>query len=605
MSDKIRHIAGQSAGKLVLRLLLAFAALLSMRVSIEIVGGLETESPLVNIASRVPNSFSAGGLPELVLFAALFLLISYVGDSETERDGRVCVLSAVMALLLYIAKSSTYLGGLSFFFANPYQLCLSLFCVFGCAVWLYPVLTLVFRSMEKSGREENKTVKNPQRTAFLWIAAGLLPWILMNYPCSFCPDSTGQLGQWLGIDAWSAHHPPFSTLIMGLCVSAGKALWNINFGCFLYVLLQTLFGAFVFSLGLAELYRMGLSRRMYIILLLFFAASPFWGCYAQWFEKDLLYAEVFALDLVLVLRVLNKGECSRKDAVCIAVTTLAAVLLRKTGLYELIPALAVLVFVMKRDSRRRLACAVAAAFLLSGAVNNLLYPALGIEEASVAEALSIPFQQTARYVNSFPEEVTPEEREAIDAVLDFEKLGEYEPEVSDFIKTHFRGDSSALPAYFKTWFGMFLKHPRCYFEAFFDLCSGYIAPVRTQLDGYILINYYPVLNELGIHRVFHYFPTYYFSCLRECFLCFPVTALLCMAGTFTWISMACFVQLLRHKEYKALILLIPAAMNILVSIASPLCAATRYALPTIAVSPLIVGWTVLRSKQRPIVTGEE
>ena len=596
ISDKFHPVKRASAGQLILRLLLAFAALLSMQVNMEVIEGLETESALLNIVSRVPNSFSAGGLPELLLFATLFLLISYVGDSEEKRDRLTCVLSVVMALLLYIARSSAALGNLAFFFANPYQLCLSLFCVFGCAVWLYPALTLVFRSMEKSEREESKTVKNPQRTAFIWILAGLLPWILMNYPCSFCPDSTGQLMQWLGAAEWSAHHPPFSTLIMGLCVSAGKALWNINFGCFLYTLLQTLFGAFVFSLGLAELYRMGLPRRMYIILLLFFAASPFWGCYAQWFEKDLLYAEVFALDLVFVLRVLNKGECSRKDAVCIAGSTLAAVLLRKTGLYELIPALVVLVFVMKRDSRRRLACAVAAAFLMSSAVNNLLYPALGIEEASVAEALSIPFQQTARYVNTYPGEVTPEEREAIDAVLDFEKLGDYDPEISDYVKNNFRKDSSKLPAYFKIWFGMFLKHPICYFEAFFDLCSGYIAPVRTQLDAYILTDYYPQLNEIGIHRVFNYFPTWYFNCLRESFLCFPVTVLLCMAGTYTWISMACFVQLLRRKEYKALILLIPAAMNILVSIASPLYAATRYALPTIAASPLIVGWTLIHSR---------
>lgn len=64
--DKTRSKKNVPTGRVILRLFLAFAALLSMRVNIEVVEGLEMPSALLNIVSRVPPlcASSPAGRPQ-------------------------------------------------------------------------------------------------------------------------------------------------------------------------------------------------------------------------------------------------------------------------------------------------------------------------------------------------------------------------------------------------------------------------------------------------------------------------------------------------------------------------------------------------------------
>lgn len=43
-----------------------------------------------------------------------------------------------------------------------------------------------------------------------------------------------------------------------------------------------------------------------------FALTPFWGTYAQWFEKDLLYAEMTVLQAVYLMSVLKRRNAAGK-----------------------------------------------------------------------------------------------------------------------------------------------------------------------------------------------------------------------------------------------------------------------------------------------------
>lgn len=581
--------------KLLLYVLLTYTALIALRMRIEVGAGLETGSFIVDNLSKFSNQIYFMGLDDIILFAALFLLIRCVAAREQTVDLWTLALSLVFAALYVIALSCCNLGSLDFFSANLYQFCLSCLCILGFSVLFYFGLRLVFILVEQPAAKEEKKLRRPLLSAWLVIFLCWLPWLLMNYPGSFCTDSAYQLSQWLGLDAVSAHHPPFSTLLMGLCLSFGELVWDMNFGCFLYILFQSVSGAFIFSYTLMQLYRMGLSRRAWTLMLVFFA-SPFWACYAQWFEKDFIYAQLFALCLVLLLPVIKEGRCSAKAAAKLALVCLAAVLLRKTGLYELLPALLLIALWLKKQDRLRMLCAAAAVFVLCSCVNDVLYPAMGIESGSEREMLSLPFQQTANYVIHHPDEVTAEERAAIDNVLVYDELYKYHPEISDYIKNRYKENPEALPEYFRHWFAMLLKHPLPYFESAFTLSYGYLAPVKVSLDAVITRDYLPQLGEMGIYRVFTGSIFRVFDCLREIFIQFPLTSLMCMAGSYTWIMMACFVQLIRKKRFVPLLLFIPGIMNVLVCIASPLCASTRYALPLIASIPLIIGITLLNSK---------
>ena len=72
------------------------------------------------------------------------------------------------------------------------------------------------------------------------------------------------------------------------------------------------------------------------------------------------------------------------------------------------------------------------------------------------EALSVCFQQTARYVKYHGDEVTQEEEEAIKKVLNYKDIGNlYDPNPSEDLKN-----------YFKVWLSMGLKHPGEYIQSF-------------------------------------------------------------------------------------------------------------------------------------------
>ena len=577
---------------------LAYAALLSLRVCYAVAEGLQTGNRLIDAVTRIPGAFYVDPLPDLLLYAGILFLMCLSADREEKPDGWTLALAFVFACCFTVSSVCRDLGSFRFFLADHFQMALSLFVLFGQTVFFYTIFRpLVFLMERKGPGGEEKPLRHPMRSAALIMLLSWLPWLLLNYPCSFNGDSIYQLDLALGAGPWSAQHPPLNTALIWLCVNLGKAVWNVNFGCFLYVLLQSVTGALLFSACLAALVRMGMSRRGWIALLLFFTATPMWGCFAQWLEKDYLYAQAFTLELLLLLPVLRERHCTGKRTLAISAVALTAVLLRKTGLWELVPALAAIGFWLRERSRVRLLAAALAVVLLSSAVNDLLYPALGITAASVKEALSLPFQQTARYVNEFPDEVTEEERSAIDAVLDYEKLDRYDPRISDYVKGTYRGDASALPAYFRTWLRMLCKHPVCYFEAAFMLSYGYFAPVEAILDPIFQPTYQPLAYELGVYRPFGEVPTQFCAALREIYVEFPLTTLLCMAGFYTWVLLLCLAALLRRKRGSMCLLLIPGLMDVLICIASPLWAATRYELPVIASTPLILGWTILQLKQ--------
>lgn len=107
-----------------------------------------------------------------------------------------------------------------------------------------------------------------------------------------------------------------------------------------------------------------------------------------------------------------------------------------------------------------------------------LASAAGVEPGSVKEMLSVPFQQTARYLKEYPDDVTSKERKAINKILDYDKLAEiYQPDRSDNVKDTYKNKKGGLKRYFRqAWLPMFFKHPDAYFEATLENTYGYYYP---------------------------------------------------------------------------------------------------------------------------------
>lgn len=596
-TERVKRLRGISFA------ILACMATLALLCRFEVaVGGLP-ETSMFNGFYKVWNSFSEPDFLDIVVFGAVLRLLWTVADRDNGIYAGTAFFSLLLAGILVTSISFKKYNNGSFLIANKYQVLLSGFCIIGFGVLIYLTLRTVYYLFERELKEENGRPesfkllrKHFGGSGALIIFICWLPWILLNYPGTGMPDTFVQLQQFLGESEWTAWQPPLSSYLMGILFTMGSRIADANFGCFLYCLLHTCVGAWVFSLSMRKLYDMGISFKWCMTGILFFALTPLWGAYAQWFEKDLLYAEITLLQAVCMLEVVKKKECSLKAGILLALSGILSCFLRNNGIYALIPALIVLAVFVKKVARRRVVTVLVVTLVVYGGVTKGIYPALGIGGAPISEALSIPFQQTARYVCYFGDEVTDYEKEVIDNVLSYDNLINYNPVISDPIKNCYKGGN--LAEYFDVWFGMFLKHPGSYMAAIINKSYGYIAPVSQDIGAWVGRVPYDYEKEKGIYHVFGENTS---EILRQSWnisLHLPLIRYLCTPGLYSWILLVLAALLIRHRKFGALIMLVPSLMNLLVCIASPLASAMRYELPIVATIPLLIGWTYYSLHER-------
>lgn len=109
----------------------------------------------------------------------------------------------------------------------------------------------------------------------------------------------------------------------------------------------------------------------------------------------------------------------------------------------------------------------------------LVFPLLNVAPGGKQEVLGTLFQQTARYVLYYPEDVTEEEREAIDALLEYDNLArQYTFNFQDEVKYRYNLDATAdeIAAYLEVWAAQGLRHPESYLASLFSIAGYYVAP---------------------------------------------------------------------------------------------------------------------------------
>ena len=92
---------------------------------------------------------------------------------------------------------------------------------------------------------------------------------------------------------------------------------------------------------------------------------------------------------------------------------------RNNGIFLVLPASLLLFFFCEKGYRRYALLLTFCLALSFGGYKYVLTPAAGVIPENKRVTMSVLFQQTARYVKEYPDEVTEEEKKAIDKVLDF------------------------------------------------------------------------------------------------------------------------------------------------------------------------------------------
>lgn len=553
-----------------------------------------------------------------------FFLIKEVRKKEFQNRSRV------LAAIFAVCFSGMQLLGKSYYLYDSWVMLLggkfvflrAILIILGSSVPVYYLILLAFYSLDRISVKENAGPGffsgKYYVTAALLIFLCWLPYFILFFPGTSGNDTASQIAQFFGQSTWtrelsavrgkdiylSNHFPFFTTVLAGAFVQIGVWLGNAAAGVALYVLLQMIFMAFALAGVWFYLRWAGLSERCLKAGLLITAFFPLYPMYAICMLKDTAFGVFCLMMSVLLLEIVrSKGACLKKKWFCagLALVSLLIMLFRSQGLYMMLAVLAVILVVYRRYWIPAIASLLLPILFFQFVWMGLLLPMWKVAPGGRQEMLGILFQQTARCVKQYPEDVKPEEKEAIDRVLDYEKLEDkYNPRLADPVKYTFRQDctSQELTAYLNVWFRMLLRHPGTYIEAVLNNCYGFF--YLEQPSGMVYRDFKqkshwkeegmlsfeaPFLSETILQAV---------QMAVDILQRIPIVNLLFSVGMYGWIVVYFVLDMIRKKNYAYLI---PGLMPVLSTGILLICPANgnfRYIMPLIYAAPFLGGLCIMR-----------
>lgn len=298
-----------------------------------------------------------------------------------------------------------------------------------------------------------------------------LPHMAISYPGSMNSDTENQFRQAMGWQVWDANHPTFGTALIALAVRLGWTVGNGNIGIFAYIFIQALLAALVIGYSQMLMKRMRAPRWLRLTALGLCALMPVYCDNITVILKDVPYSYAMLLLLCEMVRcIFLEDTAYLKTPGFMARMAIAGVFLlkiRNNGLLIWIPVgIALVLWAIKnrRDKTGFVAVAVLLPVLLGAGFDVMMSMRVESVSASPREALSLPIQQTARFVVEHGDEVTEEERAIIDKVIDYDGIiYKYDPIISDPVKFTYREDATArdVMRYLGVWLKLAARHPDC------------------------------------------------------------------------------------------------------------------------------------------------
>lgn len=449
-----------------------------------------------------------------------------------------------------------------------------------------------------------------------------LPWLIANYPGGTYWDTYYQIYQvypenhpiaiipWAEIydqtltDAWLVdHHPIFTTLVYGAFGWVSDQLTgNWMAGVFLFVCIQGVAHIVAFTAAVAYMRKLSCPLVLCLVAYGYFCIMPFVSTWAMCMVKDSffgLFIVPYFIMLAECVRTRGKNLESTRTVLLFALCALMLCLTKKTGLFVVIPTciLAMIVYRKKKTGRSGAVKGFLAQGLLCVIVMCLifpfgLFPLLNVVPGGKQEVLGPLFQQTARYVVDYGDEVTPEEYKAIAAVIDYAKLeDQYVFDFEDSIKYRYdlNATTDQLLDYLRVYVEQGIKHPDSYFAAIASLAGFYVAPTSYANIRMVTVDTkmgpddrYMLWNPDGLDDMRLGMEEAYIAIGETPVVNFPLLVVLYVL----WIPAALIYTMLRRR-LKCGILFVPSVVLLAFCVIAPVFDA-RYAVPIFNISPLLI-----------------
>ncbi len=601
--------------------------------------------------------------PSIVIPAAVFSALVVVGYSYDATNTAELVLGGISRVIeALIQAAGWYLLGHT-----------AIYLAFECLDWLgWHRIDFSEARMGRIRRVADFALeRHPLLGPAVLLALAWAPTLLASLPGLFMGDTGAQIRQWFNLPngtsdylnlidpnvLLNAHHPVVHTALIGGCVQLGiSVLGSANVGVIVYTLLQFCATVLCVAYMMSTLWRMGAGMVARLTVLAFFVFMPMFSNYAVLLTKDVLFADFLLLMALQTAKLLvprvrercggSAGEPAAlpdiempygtRDWVLLALASFGTAFFRNGGIVLSAAALLLTSFVLLLDRRHaalaqaalwaprlRRVLAPAAIFAATLAVSlwftGVFMPAHGITPASKREALSIPFQMTARFVQKHDGVhsgveggtddglVTDEEREIIDRVLDYSTLGSrYNPNKSDAVKNAYNEDATAadLSAYFRVWAEMFWKDPESYVSAFVNNYYGYFYPSERDAWTYSPAESKKIIERKGnqvepfdFHAIVNPLTTLctrLVNIYRVAIQRIPLLSLSMSSATYVWLMVLSTIYLLRARQWRSLALWVPLWGVLAVCLVGPCNGATymRYIYPVILIAPFVAALTL-------------
>lgn len=278
---------------------------------------------------------------------------------------------------------------------------------------------------------------------------------------------------------YSNDHPFLQTMLVGWAIKLGFGVHNINFGYAVYSFIQMILFIVAFSSILATLYHFKVSVFILKISLCLYAIVPVFPLYALLIGGDSFFSVFYLFYMVGILWIFyTKGDILKNNKFIIAM--IIEIILMSTsknqGVYVAAAVFVLCLIYFKRYRIRISVCMLIPILLFQFVYCGSFFKIARVGTTGKQEALSVCFQQTARYIKYHGDEVTSQEKEAINKVLNYDVIGKrYDPNLSDPVKRTFKLEATGedLKNYFVVWLQMGLKHPGEYIQSFIANTYGY------------------------------------------------------------------------------------------------------------------------------------
>ena len=557
-----------------------------------------------------------GGMASFLCCLLLFLFTAML--RPTKGEAITCTLSGgVFGVMHTLGYSYDTIDSYGLILKNARTMCAGALCMLALAAVAGCVCLLFVRLLDglrqrcaRSGGADEKERKRLFIFSAAMIFLGSLPYLMLYWPGLNIFDTHDQLLQFFGYPSYigdgsalSDHHPVFLAVVYAAFMKLGLLLGDANIGQAAYSFFSMLTLALAWAYALCTLYDLGLNKRACLCIAGFVALYPVLALYAFNMCKDVSAAPfvlLYACQMVRLHRTDGEAIRDRRFAAQMFLTALLLMLTRKPSMYALAFA-AVFLILRYRSVRARLAAVTLGAVLLfQVGYSGILLPALHVIPGETREMLSIPFQMTARYLLTYPDDATQEELDAVARVLDQDSIRNYDPRLSDPVKDTSNPDMTGedLAAYVKAWLSMGLRHPGVYLDAWLNMIYGYFYPSTSNTIVCLTLNS-PDQGGMNLEQDARYddlrleLHDFIYYTLRR----LPGAGALFFVNTVSWAFLLLLVYAVLRGGVRAAAPWMFFFGTLGICLLSPKSGEIRYLMPILYALPVMLGAVILPAKE--------